>query len=877
MRVYELAKELGVDAKKLRTRIAELGMKAASNFSTMSDGDVAIVRKDYEERLGIKKAPARLTQRKSSPAKKPKTPKAPAKKSAAKATVEDAAPVSAPLKSSVAKARAKPAPTEDAPAEPKTAPRKGAPRKKAPAEAAPVVEEAPVVEKTSEAPAAPVADEKPPVAPVAEKKKSKTPAPAAKKPAAKKPEAAPKSGAPAKAPDGKAPVTPADSAAGRKSAKRRRGASRRRSEGRDSRDSRAEPIVQKPGMIHATPIPGARKTPMRRRGMRRPRKLSTIKQGPRQTEFTVETPISMKNLSAIIGVKTNQIIFKLMQAGIMVTINAPLDNDIVELIAQEFKLTIHCTDAATAEQTVDLIEQADDSPEDMEPRAPVVTFLGHVDHGKTTLMDKIRQADVVSSEHGGITQHISAYRVTVGENIAVFLDTPGHEAFTAMRSRGANVTDIATLIVAADDGVMPQTEEAIDHAKAAGVPIVVAINKCDRPEANPDRVKQQLTNLGLQPEEWGGDTVCVEVSAITGDGVDDLMEMLSLVAEMKELKANPKRPARGTVLEAEVSESHGPIATVLIQDGTLRVGDVVVAGRGFGKVKTLIDDHGRAITEAGPACPVTVVGLSETPDAGDRIVVMRDIQQARAVAEERADKQRETAVAQRTHVSLENFFESLEEGEVRELVLLLKADVRGTLEALSQMIGQIKSPEVKVNILRASVGGITTSDILLADASDAIIIGMNVGVDGIARSMADIKGVSIRTYNVIYRVKEEIERALVGLLKPKEMEVICGHVEVRRIFSISRYGNVAGCQVTDGLVSRNNRIRLIRDGKVIHEGRLNSLRREKDDVREVRDGFECGVLIEGYNDVKVGDIVEFYRVDKIARTLADSVEDSKES
>ena len=496
-----------------------------------------------------------------------------------------------------------------------------------------------------------------------------------------------------------------------------------------------------------------------------------------------------------------------------------------------------------------------------------MTFLGHVDHGKTSLLDRIRKTDVAVHEHGGITQHIGAYRVTLGGKTVVFLDTPGHEAFTSMRARGANVTDIAVLVVAADDGVMPQTEEAIDHAKAANVPMVVAINECDKPEANPVRVRQELSKLGLQPEEWGGDTVCVDVSAVTGKGVDDLMEMLTLVAELRELKANPAKAASGIVLDAQMSGSRGPVATVLVREGTLRIGDVMVCGAAFGRVKALYDDRGRSLREAGPSSPVAVSGLNTLPEAGDRLMVLSDLQKARAIAEERQIRAREAAVTQREHVSLENLFASIEAGHVQELMLIIKGDVRGTLEAVNKVLAGISAPGIKVRVLRASVGGITTSDVLLADASDAIIIGMNVVADPVARALAEQKRVSIHTYNVIYRVKEEIEKALVGMLKPEEREVVTGHAEVRQVFRISRLGAIAGCYVRDGTIARNHRVRLLRDSAIIHDGRIASLRRVKDDVREVREGFECGIHLESYDDVKVGDLIEAYQIEKIAPTL----------
>jgi len=626
------------------------------------------------------------------------------------------------------------------------------------------------------------------------------------------------------------------------------------------------PLVRGTGVIQATPlqITQRKRPPKRKREVKRPSRAPTT---TTPSEVTCSVPITVRELSAKTGIKASRILYHLMQMGLMLNINSLLDAEHVELLGQELGIKIEIQRATSAEAMVEEIEQAPDRPEDLKPRAPVVAFLGHVDHGKTSLLDRIRRTNVAAQEHGGITQHIGAYRVAIGDKHVVFLDTPGHEAFTAMRARGANVTDIVTLVVAADDGVMPQTEEAIDHARAAGVPIVVAINKCDKPEAQPTRVKQQLAKLGLQPEEWGGDTVCVEVSALTGKGVDELVEMLALVAELRELKANPNRPARGTVIEASMSGSRGPMATVLVQNGTLRVGDVVLVGCTYGRVKALMDDRGRRVKEAGPSTPVSVLGLNALPEAGDRLVVLDDYHKARAVAEARLQQKQAAAVTQRQHVTLENIFSSIEAGRVQELRLILKADVRGSLEALDQIIAGISTNEVRIRVLRRSVGSVTTSDVLLADASDAVILGLNVGVDAAARTLAEEKGVSVRVYNVIYRVKEEIERALAGMLAPQEREVIGGHAEVRRVFHISRYGNVAGCRVLDGVVARNHRVRLIRDGAVVHDGRIASLRREKDDVREVREGFECGILLDGYNDIKVGDVIETYWVEQVTRTL----------
>jgi len=763
MRVYELAKKAKMSSQEILAKAKDLAIEAANNFSSIDEEDSARILAAFKK--GTKKAPAKkkakkkaakplkLKQKKSAPPKtppveaaKPKKKKPPKSAKVAKApmapkaaAVAAAVPVSRPATDAIRrKAATAKAPAATKAAEAKAPAATKAPRKKA------------KPKKAGKAPAK-----------KAPKKASKAAEAEVAKPAAAAGTVKPAKGVPTVPPGGPAAraIRPGESLP--KEGRRR---SRHRPVVEEPEYEAAEPLTHAAygsSFINATPVSRpSRRTVRRKRTFKRGRRAGVPSESKRKTEVTVETPISVKNLSAEIGIKANMIIFKLMQLGTMVTINATLDAEQAEILGAELGLTIHTRAAATAEHVVERLEQAEDRTEDLEQRPPVVTFLGHVDHGKTSLLDRIRRSNVVAEEFGGITQHIGAYRVQVGGKTVVFLDTPGHEAFTAMRARGANVTDIAALVVAADDGVMPQTEEAIDHARAAGVPIVVAINKCDKPEADTMRVKQQLTNVGLQPEEWGGDTVCVEVSAVTGNGVDELVEMLALVAELRELKANPNRPARGTVIEAEVSGSQGAIAKVLIQNGTLKMGDVVVAGSSYGRVKALRDDRGQSLAEAGPAWPVTVAGLSEVPGAGDHLVVLSDIQEARAVAEERLRREREESVSQRQHVSLENLFDSIEAGSVRELLLILKADVRGTLEALNQVIEGIKSEEVKARVLRASVGAVSTSDVLLADASDAIVMGMNVGVDSAARSLAEEKGVSIRGYNVIYRVKEDIEQAL---------------------------------------------------------------------------------------------------------------------
>ena len=587
----------------------------------------------------------------------------------------------------------------------------------------------------------------------------------------------------------------------------------------------------------------------------------------RPTKITVDFPVTLRAFSAASGVKLDALMRTLLQSNVMATLNDPLGADIVELLGAEFSIEVEVRKGRDLESEVEEASAKADRPEDLKLRAPVVAFLGHVDHGKTSLLDAIRQSHVVDTEAGGITQHIGAYAVRKGSHSVVFLDTPGHEAFTAMRARGAQVTDIVVLVVAADDGIMPQTEEAISHAKAAGVPIVVALNKIDLPGANPDRVMQQFTTHEILPAKWGGETEFVPVSAITKQGIDDLVETLALQAEILELKANPDKAASGTIIEAELSEGRGSVATVLVMDGTLRIGDIVLCGAAYGRVRSLHDDRGRSIEEAGPAEPVEIAGLSAVPRAGDRLFVLEDLDKARGIAETRTRREREASLAERAHVTLENLFAQIEEGKQKELRLILKADVQGSLEVLRKTLLDMSTAEVAVNILHSAVGGINESDILLADASDAIVIGFHVVAESPARLLGEAKKIDVRLYNVIYHLKDDIKAALEDRLEPERRENVLGHVEIRRIFRTSRFGNIAGCFVLDGRVNRNDRARLIRDNIVIYEGKLSSLRREKDDVREVQSGFECGVNIEGYNDIKEGDALELFEIQEIKRHL----------
>ena len=568
--------------------------------------------------------------------------------------------------------------------------------------------------------------------------------------------------------------------------------------------------------------------------------------------------ITVKDLAQKMSREVSEVIKKLMMLGIMATINQELDLETATIVASEFGVTV---EELPPEVDPTLISEIEDEEETLVTRPPVVTIMGHVDHGKTSLLDVIRQTNVTASEAGGITQHIGAYQVSFHNKKIVFLDTPGHEAFTAMRARGAQVTDIAILVVAADDGVMPQTIEAINHAKAAKVPIIVAINKMDRPGANPDRVKQQLSEHSLIPEDWGGDTIMVPVSAHAKTGLTDLLEMVLLVAEMQDIKANPDRRAQGTIIEAELDKGRGPVATVLVQKGTLHVGDSIIAGTAFGKVRAMINDRGDKVKKALPSTPVEVLGLSDVPQAGDILHVV-DERTARAVAEKRQAKKRTEELGQSQKVTLDDLFKHIQEGTIKDLNIVVKADVQGSIEALRQSLQNLKNKEVRVNIVHSGVGAINESDVMLASAANALIIGFNVRPDANARKAADNEKVDIRTYRVIYDAINDVEAAMTGMLAPEFKEVILGRVEVRQVISVPK-NVVAGSYVLEGKITSSSQVRIIRNGIVIHEGKLESLRRFKDDVKEVAAGYECGITIEKFRDIKEGDILEAFVMEQI--------------
>jgi translation initiation factor IF-2 len=580
-------------------------------------------------------------------------------------------------------------------------------------------------------------------------------------------------------------------------------------------------------------------------------------------KIIVRGPMTVGELAKALHKDAAEVIKKLLFLGVMATINKELDLDSIQLVADEFKVEVELK--LPVEEDPFEMEEAPEDESLLETRPPVVTIMGHVDHGKTTLLDSIRHSNVTAGEAGGITQHIGAYQVEINGKKITFLDTPGHEAFTMMRARGARVTDITVLVVAADDGVMPQTVEAINHAKAAQVPIIVAVNKIDKPEANPDRIRQDLMEYGLVPEEWGGDTIFVNVSAKQKINLDELLEMILLVAEVEDLKANPRKMASGTVLEAELDKGRGPVARVLVQSGTLKVGDPFVAGVCFGRVRAMVNDRGRRIKEAGPSTPVEITGLTEVPQAGDRFIAFEDERKAREIAEKRANMQKQQERSASSRVTLDDLYKHIKEGQMKELNVIIKADVQGSVEALRGSLEKINVEGVRIRIIHTGVGAINESDIILASASNAIVIGFNVRPEPAAKQTADQEKVDIRLHRIIYKVIEEIEAAMKGMLDPEYTEKIIGQAEVRETFRISKVGTIAGCMVTEGKITRNSEVRIIRNGIVVHEGSILSLKRFKDDAKEVTQGYECGISLEKFNDIKEGDIIEAYELVTVER------------
>ena len=591
-------------------------------------------------------------------------------------------------------------------------------------------------------------------------------------------------------------------------------------------------------------------------------RLNRIEQERKKKQATIQVgeTITVGELAARLKATSAEVIKKLMMMGMMVSVNQEIDFDTAFLVAEEFHTKVEKEVVVTIEERI--IDDSEDTDENLQPRDPVVVVMGHVDHGKTSILDAIRKTSVTTGEAGGITQHIGAYRVDVGGQSITFLDTPGHAAFTSMRARGAQVTDIAILVVAADDGIMPQTIEAINHAKAAGVSIIVAINKMDKPTANPDRVMQQLTEHEIVPEAWGGDAICVPVSAHTGMGISDLLESVLLVAEMQELKANPDRAAKGTVIEARLDKGRGPIATVLVQNGTLKAGDIVVAGMSVGRVRAMTDENGRKLNTAGPSVPVEIMGLAEVPVSGDIFNAVSDERLARELVEQRKEEAKEEMFSRYQKVTLDNLFDQLHEGEMKELRIIVKADVQGSVEAVTQSLEKLSNEEVRVRVIHGAVGAVTESDVMLADASNAIIVGFNVRPDPLAQVAADNAGVDMRMYRIIYDAIEQVETAMKGMLAPKTREVLHGRAEVRQVYRITGVGLVAGCYILDGKVYRNDLLRIVRDGIIIGDDKMISLKRFKDDQKEVAQGYECGIGLEKFTDIREGDIYETYIIEE---------------
>lgn len=587
------------------------------------------------------------------------------------------------------------------------------------------------------------------------------------------------------------------------------------------------------------------------------------KQEEKENTVTYKDGMTVQELAEAMGKKVSDVIKKTMGLGIMATQNQSLDRDTMELIALEFGKELVDEVVTDPTRFDEMVIEEDEAT--LESRPPVVTIMGHVDHGKTTLLDTIRHARVTEGEAGGITQHIGAYQYKKDGKVITFIDTPGHAAFTEMRARGASITDITVLVVAADDGVMPQTKEAIDHAKAAGCPIIVAVNKMDTPGANPDRVKQELSEFNLLPEEWGGDTVFVEMSALKNEGVDELIEMINLTAEVEDFKANPNRFASGTVVESELDKQRGPIATLLVQNGTLSIGDILVVGNTHGRVRTMQNDLGQDLTIAKPSMAVAITGLGDVPQAGDSFMVFTDEKEARTISEQRMHRTKQESRATTTGMTLDEMFANAQEGDIKQLNIIVKGDTHGSIEALKSSLESIDVEGAKIDVIRASVGTITETDVTLALASGGVIIGFNVRPNAAVRDTAQSKGVDIRLYNIIYKAIEDIELALKGLLDPEYKEVVTGQAEVRDTFKISKVGTIAGSYVTDGFIKRDALVRVLRDGVVVYEGELASLKRFKDDVKEVRQGFECGIMIDKFNDIKVGDIIEASTMKEIER------------
>lgn len=841
MRVFEIAKKIGIPTKEMMVLLKRMGIKASNHMSALEESDIQAVMKGMEK-SAVAKASSKGTK-----------------------SVK-AAPPPPPVVEKKSRVLIKKKPTPEEMAHP---PSPAAVQAEAPETLAPPT--SPTMEPFAAAAAAPApADVLSPPAPTEEVAPPATepaPSPGVIKvipsPGGTKEEADKKTDKDKK--KGKIELRP--------ELKKDFASKFKEKAKRPKKRWDSDIVVEEPEAIAEVPVEARKWQDFKpihrkedRRSLRRGPAVATDITKPRRKVVKLYEGMTVKEFSELIGQKVPSIISKLMAMGKMATINHPISLDEASLIAEEFGVKAELVSEKTEEEI--LSPSMPEDPNALLPRSPVITIMGHVDHGKTSLLDAIRQTKVTEGEAGGITQHIGAYTVTVGEKRVTFLDTPGHEAFTAMRARGAKVTDIVILVVAADDGVMPQTVEAINHAKAANVPIIVAINKIDKPEANADRVKTALAEYELIPEAWGGKTIFAEVSAKKKIGLEDLLEMILLQAEVLELKANPSRPMIGTIVEAKLDRGRGPVATVLVQQGTLRVGDIFVTGSHFGKVRALINDKGKKVDEAGPSIPVEVIGLDGVPQAGETFVVVTDERVGKEIAQSRSQRQRLAELSQTRRVTLDDLYQEIQEGTVKELNIIVKADVQGSAEAIKESLEKLSSPLVKLRVIHRGVGSITESDILLASASNAIVIGFNVRPETKGEDLAERENVDIRLYTIIYDAIADVKAAMEGLLEPTLKERTLGRVEVRQVFQIPKQGAIAGGHVSSGLISRNSAgARVIRDGAVVYEGKIGSLRRFKDDVKEVQAGYECGIGIENFNDIKVGDVIEVYTHDKIAAKL----------
>ena len=910
VRVYELAKNMGLENKELLAKLAEAGIEVSSHSSSLADEDVQKLR-DFinppKQKIEESKIKPGIIRRRRKVVREPipeapkveeaaveETPvadespsvseEAPAVKATDSAVEEQTAQSSPELPTeaeteeaastvdAVSQEIADEQPGEEKSLEPQSVPEKAADKGPQESSEQPKKVKKPVVEKATGDRAKILGRvELPKPAPAAQRKPraGERPARQDRKPANTGARPPHRPAATAARPNKRfdpAPLAPMEQPLPEKEGRNKKRNKGRRGENSDAQDGR----VSRRGRRVEVFEPG-------RAGQRKKRGGKQSKQG-KQTEVTVSKAIkrvirisdsiTVGDLAKRMGVKAKELIAELMRQGSMVTINHPLDYESAAILASEFNHEVE--NVAFDEETILEMapaKEAEDKAEDLEVRPPVVTIMGHVDHGKTSLLDAIREANVTEGEAGGITQHIGAYDVDLDGKKVTFLDTPGHEAFTAMRARGAGVTDIVILVVAADDGVMPQTKEAINHSKAAGVPLIVAVNKIDKPDANPDRVKQEMTEYELVPEEWGGDTIFVEVSAKQKTNLDTLLEMILLQAEVLELKANPNKRAKGSIVEARLDKGRGPIATVLVQDGTLKIGDAIVAGLHYGRVRSMLTATGVQVKEAGPSFPVEVTGLGGVPDAGDLFNAVENEKAAKEVSQHRQAKQRENDLSKHSKVSLDQLFAKMQEGTVEELSVIVKADVQGSVEAVRDALEKLSTDSCRLSVLHTGVGGITESDITLAAASNAIVLGFNVRPETKAKILAEVENVDIRLYSVIYDAVNDIRDAMEGLLAPTLKEKELGRVEIRNTFHVSRVGTIAGCYVVEGKIVRNAQTRLVRDNVVVWEGKLSSLKRFKDDVKEVGNGYECGIGLDKFNDIKIGDILEVFEIEEVKTSL----------